>query len=150
MNDAIHEQLDLGAMDQVGFVFRDVPAAMAAYEPIFGPFEFHKFQSYDYNYRGKQEPCELWIAFARNGDLEIEFIQWVSGGSPHKEFLDAGREGMHHIRFRVQDLDSKVAEAEKLGYSAIWQTRFGEGLAVAYLERQDDPVLVELFENLHE
>ncbi|MBN7795966.1 VOC family protein [Parahaliea mediterranea] len=150
MNDAIRTQLDLGPMDQVGFVFRDVEAAMARYEPVFGPFSFHKFDRYEYNYRGRPEPCELWIAFARSGDLEIEFIQWVSGGSPHKEFLDAGREGMHHIRFRVPRLEDKVAAARALGYRSIWQTRFGEGLAVAYLEREDDPVLVELFEDLHD
>ena len=30
-----------------------------------------------------------------------------------------------------------------------WQVRrFGEGLAVAYLERQGDPLLIELFENV--
>lgn len=149
MNDAIRKHLDLGPMDQVGFVFRDVKAAMADYEPVFGPFELFKYDAYEYNYRGKREPCQLWIAFARSGQLEIEFIQWVSGGSPHKEFLDAGREGMHHIRFRVQSLEPKVAEAEQLGYRPIWETRFGEGLAVAYLEREGDPVLVELFEDLH-
>lgn len=145
----IGRQLDLGPMDQVGFVFRDVTEAMARYEPVFGPFELYKFDSYDYNYRGRQEACQLWIAFARSGQLEIEFIEWRSGGSPHKEFLDAGREGMHHIRFRVEALEPKVAEAEAIGYRAIWQTRFGEGLAVAYLEREDDPLIVELFEDLH-
>ncbi|MBA6413713.1 VOC family protein [Parahaliea sp. F7430] len=150
MNDATRAQLGLGPMDQLGFVFKDLEAAVKAYEPIYGPFKIINYGSYDYNYRGQQEACELRMAFARSGDLEIEFIQWVSGGSPHKEFLDAGREGMHHVRFRVESLESKVAEAEKLGYRAIWQTRFAEGLAVAYMERDCDPVLVELFENLQE
>jgi catechol 2,3-dioxygenase-like lactoylglutathione lyase family enzyme len=148
MNDAsIRAQLNLGPMDQVGFVFRDVEAAMARYAPVFGPFEFHKFDGYDYRYRGREEHCQLWIAFARSGELEIEFIQWVSGGSPHKEFLDAGREGLHHIRFRVPQMEQKVAEAEALGFRAIWQRRFGEHQAVAYLERDEDEVLVELYED---
>ena len=92
-------------------------------------------------------PCELRIAYGKSGELEIELIQWVSGGSPHKEFLDAGLEGMHHLRFRIDKLDEKIAAAQQFGYQSIWETRFGEGLAVAYLERPGDPLLIELFEN---
>ncbi len=149
MNDKIAPGLDLGPMDQLGFVFRDMEAAIARYTPVFGPFELQDYPSYDYWYRGNLEPCQLGIAYARSGPLQIEFIQWQSGGSPHKEFIDAGREGMHHVRFRVPALEPKVAEAEVQGYRAIWHTRFGEGLAVAYLEREGDPLLIELFENLH-
>ena len=87
------------------------------------------------------------LAFGKSGDVEIELIQWVRGGCPHKEFIDAGREGMHHLRFRIDNLEEKVAEAEAFGYASIWSTRYGEGLAVAYLERENDPVLIEFFEN---
>jgi methylmalonyl-CoA/ethylmalonyl-CoA epimerase len=140
--------LDLGPCDQMGFVYANLEAAIALYEPIFGPFEVQEYGAFDYDYRGTRDACELRIAFGKSGDLEIELIQWVSGGSPHKEFLDAGREGMHHLRFRVNNLEQKVAEAETFGYRSIWGTRFGEGLAVAYLEREGDPLLIELFENL--
>jgi hypothetical protein len=54
---------------------------------------------------------------------------------------------MQHLRFTVEDLDAKVGEAEALGYEAIWKKRYGEGLAVAYLERVGDPLIIELFEN---
>ena len=149
MTTTIAEKLDLGPCDQVGFVYADLEAAIARYDPMFGPFEVQEYGAFEYDYRGKKDACELRIAFGKIGDLEIELIQWVSGGSPHKEFLDAGREGMHHLRFRVDDLDKKVSEAERFGYESIWHTRFGEGLAVAYLEREGDPLLIELFENLH-
>ncbi|WP_116365825.1 VOC family protein [Parahaliea mediterranea] len=149
MTDELRTQLDLGPMDQVGFVFHDVKAAIERYQGVFGPFSYHEFDAYEYNYRGQREPCRLNIAFARSGDIEIEFIEWVSGGSPHKEFLDAGREGMHHVRFKVAELKTAVAGAEGLGYRAIWHTQFAEGLAVAYMEREGDPVIVELFEDKH-
>ncbi|MCZ6829354.1 MAG: VOC family protein [Gammaproteobacteria bacterium] len=149
MDNTIPGKLDLGACDQVGFVFADLEAAIAQYDPLFGPFEVQEYGAFEYNYRGSKDQCELRIAFGKSGELEIELIQWVSGGSPHKEFLDAGREGMHHLRFRVDSLDQKVSEARQFGYQSIWETRFGEGLAVAYLEREGDPLLIELFENLH-
>jgi catechol 2,3-dioxygenase-like lactoylglutathione lyase family enzyme len=149
MDTPLAEKLELGPCDQVGFVYADLDAAIALYEPLFGPFQVHDYGEFEYDYRGRKDTSELRIAFGRSGDLEIEFIQWVSGGTPHKEFLDAGREGMHHLRFRVDNLEEKVGQARRFGYTPIWGTRFGEGLAVAYLEREGDPLLIELFENLH-
>ena len=150
MNHEMQEKLNLPPIDQVGFVVRDMEAALAFYEPLFGPFTTMDPGEMEFDYRGKKEASEIKVAFGRSGPVEIELIQWVSGGTPHKEFIDAGREGMHHLRFRVDDLDAKIAEAEPFGYRSIWQTRFGEGLAVAYMERDGDPLLLEFFENLHE
>jgi Glyoxalase/Bleomycin resistance protein/Dioxygenase superfamily len=149
MSDDIQQILDLPQMDQVGFVVRDLEASMAAYAPMFGPFNTMDPGPMTYDYRGEQEECEMRLAFGKSGDVEIELIQWLRGGCPHKEFIDAGREGMHHLRFRIDELEPKVAEAEAIGYRAIWGTRYGEGLAVAYLEREGDPLLIELFENHH-
>jgi methylmalonyl-CoA/ethylmalonyl-CoA epimerase len=150
MSDDVRQVLALPPCDQVGFVVRDLEAALALYEPLFGPFSVMDPGPMSYRYRGRQEECEIRLAFGRSGVLEVEFIQWVSGGCPHKEFLDAGNEGMHHLRFPVADLEQKVAEAERMGYESIWDTRFGEGLAVAYLERPGDPLIIEFFENLHD
>lgn len=149
MGEDIREKLDLPDLNQVGFVVRSMEQALALYEPLFGPFSTMDPGPMSYDYRGSQEECDMRLAFGKSGDVEIELIEWVAGGCPHKEFLDAGGEGMHHLRFIVEDLDSKVAEAERLGYEAIWSKRYGEGLAVAYLERAGDPLVIELFENHH-
>lgn len=149
MTETIRQLLDLSPCDQVGFVVRDMEAALALYEPLFGSFTTMDPGPMTYSYRGREEECEMRLAFGRSGELEVELIQWVSGGCPHKEFLDTGREGMQHLRFVVENLETKVAEAEALGYEAIWTKRYGEGLAVAYLERADDPLMIELFENHH-
>ena len=143
------QQLDLPDLNQVGFVVKDLEQALALYEPMFGPFTRMDPGPMNYDYRGEQEACEMRLAFGKSGDVEIELIEWVSGGCPHKEFLDAGNEGMHHLRFIVDDLDSKVAEAQSIGYKSIWGTRYAEGLAVAYLEREGDPLILEFFENHH-
>lgn len=147
MDENIREVMALPPCDQVGFVVKDMVSALALYEPLFGPFSTMDPGPMTYDYRGQQEECEMKLAFGKSGDLEIELIQWVSGGSPHREFIDADREGMHHLRFIVQNLEEKVAEAEALGYQNIWSKRYGEGLAVAYLERTGDPLVIEFFEN---
>jgi methylmalonyl-CoA/ethylmalonyl-CoA epimerase len=147
MGEDLRRQLNLPNLDQVGFVVRDLPTALVMYEPLFGPFSMMDPGPMTYNYRGAQEECTMRLAFGKSGDVEIELIEWVSGGCPHKEFLDAGREGMHHLRFIVQDIDQQVDAAQAFGFSAIWGKRYAEGLAVAYLERQGDPLLIEFFEN---
>ncbi len=149
MSAEIQQQLGLPPMDQVGFVYRNLEDAMALYGPMFGPWEVQEYGSFDYDYRGKEEPAELRMAFGKSGDIEIELIEWVSGGCPHKEFIDEGREGMHHLRFRVDNVDAKVAKAETIGWRTVWYKQFGEGLAMAYMEREGDPLLIEFFENKH-
>jgi catechol 2,3-dioxygenase-like lactoylglutathione lyase family enzyme len=149
MSEELQEKLNLPPCDQVGFVVRDMEAALALYEPMFGPFSMMDPGPMSYNYRGQEVECDMRLAFGKSGDLEIELIQWLRGGCPHKEFIDAGGEGMHHLRFRIDDLEASVAEAESLGYESVWGKRYGEGLAVAYLERKGDPLIIELFENHH-
>lgn len=147
MNTSLQDSLDLPPVDQVGFVVADIDAAVKQYEPMFGPFERMDPGPYTYTYRGKREQADLRLAFGKSGDIEIELIQWLSGGSPHKEFRDAGREGMHHLRFIVDSVPDMVAAAEPFGYRPIWETEFAPGLAVAYLERNGDPLLIEFYQN---
>ena len=147
MGEELQAALGLPPVSQVGFVVRDIDQAIRLYEPVFGKFERLDAFDLEWEYRGRSETSSIKVAFAQSGDVEIELIEWVSGETPHKEFLDAGREGMHHLRFLVDDLDGKIAEAEAFGYRAVWHKRFGEGLAAAYLERDGDPLLIEFYEN---
>lgn len=140
------QQLGLPPADQVGFVVRDLEQAMVAYAPLFGPFTTMDGSVSQVRYRGREEDVGLKLAFGRSGELEIEFIQWVSGHSPHREFIEKGREGMHHIRFRVEDADAWIARLEALGYAAIWYKRFSADTTFAYLERSGDPTLIEILQ----
>ena len=149
MPESIRKQLNLGPVEQIGFVYKDLDAAIALYEPLFGPFEVQKYGVMEWEYRGRPEESEISLAIGKSGDIEIELIQWVSGETPHKEFIDAGREGMQHLRFSVDNLEEKLREAEELGYVTIWKKHFAEGIAAAYLERDGDPLLIELFENIY-
>lgn len=146
MSDELRAALDLPPIDQVGFVVRDLDAAIEAYSPLFGPFEQMAPGPMDWDYRGRTEASELKLAFGRSGDLEIELIQWISGGTPHKEFVDAGREGIHHLRFIVDSCEQKIEAAAAIGYQSIWYKRFDPTMAAAYLERDGDPLLIEFFE----
>ncbi|MFT5033288.1 MAG: methylmalonyl-CoA/ethylmalonyl-CoA epimerase [Bermanella sp.] len=138
--------LGLPPVDQVGFVVKDIDRAITAYDALFGPFSRMEAQVSAAEYRGRVADCELKLAFGRSGDLEIELIQWVSGESPHREFIEAGREGMQHLRFRVDDADAWIAKLAPHGYCPIWYKRWSEDTVFAYLERDGDPLLIEMLQ----
>lgn len=139
-------RLGLPPADQIGFVVRDLDAAMARFEPLFGPFHTMDGSVRGAQYRGRTADVQLRIGFGRSGDMEIELIQWVSGESPHREAIEAGREGMHHIRFRVEDVDAWIPKLEALGYRTAWYKRWSADTTFAYLERADDPTWIELLQ----
>jgi catechol 2,3-dioxygenase-like lactoylglutathione lyase family enzyme len=132
----------------VGFVYRDLARAVALYTPLFGPFTYLDAVVEGARYRGEPADVSMQLAFGKSGDIEIELIQIIAGRSPHQEFIDAGREGMHHLRFRADDCDRWIARLEPLGYRAIWYKAWPElgNCKACYFERDRDPLLIELFE----
>jgi catechol 2,3-dioxygenase-like lactoylglutathione lyase family enzyme len=149
MTPATFGDLGLPQIAQIGFAVRDIDAAIAFYEPLFGPFKrtpdgYGRSQA---SYKGgPRSPYEIKVAFGHSGDVEIELIQWVSGETPHRDFLESGHEGMHHVQFRVDDCDAWVAKLEAAGYQNVWSDRLRPDVAYAYLERPGDPLIVEFLE----
>lgn len=142
-------QFGLDKIVQIGFVVRDLDEAIARYNPLFGPFKKTpaEFAKQEASYKGEpRSPYELAVAFGRSGDLEIELIQWVSGDTPHRDFIQSGREGMHHVQFRVDDCDAWVERLNTAGYQTVWYDRLRPDIAYAYMERPGDPLIVEFLE----
>jgi methylmalonyl-CoA/ethylmalonyl-CoA epimerase len=135
--------LGLPPADQIGLVVRDLATAMAQYEPLFGPFTVVEGTVAAATYRGAPADCHLKCAFGRSGNLEVELVEWVWGHSPHREFIESGREGLQHIRFPVTDIDHWIEKAAAFGYQPIWSKVWSEDLTFAYLERSGDPTLIE-------
>lgn len=139
--------MKLGAIDQVGFVVRDLDEACARYEPLFGPWKRAESPLTGVSFRGVPTDVHLRLAFGRAGALEMEFISVVSGASPHSEFLAAGREGIHHVRYPVADLAATLAALAPGGFTPIWQHAIGP-YQWAYCEHpRRDGVLIELLES---
>jgi hypothetical protein len=140
------EGLGLPPIDQVGFVVRSVDEAEQRYGPFFGPFIRMNGSVSGATYRGRECDVELQLLLGRSGDVEIEFIEWQSGESPHREFLEAGREGLHHLRYRVDDTDAWIEKVAAVGYRPIWYKQFSPEIVFAYLEREGDPLIIEFLQ----
>lgn len=140
------ETLGLPPIDQVGFVVKSVDDAEKRYGAMFGPFTRMDGSVQGANYRGRVEDVKLDILFGRSGDVEIEFIEWKSGHSPHREFIELGREGMHHLRYRVEDADYWIEKLSTVGYETIWYKKLSDDIVFGYLERKGDPLLIEFLQ----
>ena len=138
--------VELPPIDQVGYVVRDLDATLARYERLFGPFSRMDSPLKAVLYRGEPTDVHLELAFGSDGNIEMEFIAVKSGASPHSEFLASGREGIHHIRYRVPDCDATLAALRGEGFEPIWYHDMGFA-KFAYLEHTSrDGVLIELLE----
>ena len=65
------------------------------------------------------EPMKVRIAFLRGGPTELELLEPTSADSPVGRFLAKRGEGMHHLSFYVNDLDTALREAEAAGMELI-------------------------------
>lgn len=140
------EGLGLPPIDQIGFVVRSLDEARARYGALFGPWSEMDGSVQAASYRGREADVKLALLFGHSGELEIEFIEWQGGDSPHREFIEQGREGMHHLRYRVDDADAWIERLAGEGFQPIWYKQYSPEITFAYLERAGDPLLVELLQ----
>ena len=138
--------LGLPPVAQIGFVVRDIEESMAKYGSLYGPWSPLDGSVPQATYRGRTADATLKVAIGHSGPLEIELIQWIAGDSPHREFIERGREGMHHLQYRVEDADGWIRRIAPLGYAPIWYKRWCADTTFAYLERVGDPLIVEFLE----
>ncbi len=146
MNDTLQQQLGLPPADQLGFVVKNLEQSMEKYGPLFGPFRTMDSSVRDADFRGESKDVKLKLAFGKTGELEVELIEWISGESPHSEFIQAGNEGMHHIRFRVDDCDDCIRKAESIGFKRFWYKTMEGNIKFTYMERDNDPLIIEFLQ----
>jgi methylmalonyl-CoA/ethylmalonyl-CoA epimerase len=144
----VARDLDLGPIDQVAYVVESLERALPRYEAMFGPFQAATYEMKDCTIRGRRADCTLRLAVNNAGPVEIELIEVVSGETTHSEHLKKHGEGLHHVRFRVAELEPKVAALEAAGYRTVLSKRFGPTIAFAYLESPPEigGSVIELFQ----
>ena len=106
----------LGGAVQWGYVVRDLEAAMRHWTEVLkvGPFiAIADFGKTEARYKGKPTDVKLICAFSYVGDIQIELIQQLNDApSPYMDFLAAGREGLQHHGFWVEDHEGTRVKLE--------------------------------------
>ena len=110
---------------QLAYVVTDMDAALTYWTETLkvGPFFlFEHCPLKDQVYRGKPGNVDVDIALGNSGALQIELIrQRNDAGSVYKEFLDAGRVGVHHFGLMPEDYKATCTQYKALGHEAAFE-----------------------------
>ena len=90
-------------------------------------------------------------AFLPVGDSNLELLEPASADSPVAKFIEKRGEGIHHICFRVSDLDAHLARLKNEGYRLVNEQPVpgAHGCRVAFLHPSaGNGVLIELSEKI--
>ena len=132
-------------VDQIGIVVRDIDKVIESWSRLFGigPWSFRDVD----RTAERGRPYKARLAFANMGPLQIELIQPSAEGRIfHSDFLETVGEGLHHIAFRVDDIDGEasnlVAQGAKVvdtgpGQHAYLETGGPGGVIFELIQRKD-------------
>lgn len=110
---------------QVGAVVRDLDKTIEFLTSLgLGPFSIITRDHPAATIHGKKVAHKIGIGFSQQGPVQLELIEYVSGETIQKEFLDEKGEGLHHILFKVRDIDATMEKFAKKGIDVLQEDRF--------------------------
>ena len=135
-------ELNLGDLkiNQLGYVYRDIKKQAKILEEKLGlpKFAFLENKPTKYLYRGKESIVQTMIGFSRSLNVQVELIQLIQGECIFKEFIDAGKEGLHHFGIYVEDVDVLIKKYKEKGYDFVHEGLTAGVQKVAYIDTYED------------
>jgi methylmalonyl-CoA/ethylmalonyl-CoA epimerase len=128
-------------IEHIGIAVADLEAAISLYEKLLG--------QKCYNIEEVKEQ-KVKTAFFKVGQTKIELLQSTDPEGPIGRFIEKKGEGIHHIAFAVEDIETNLNDASVKGIQLIdAKPRKGaEGLDIAFLHpKSTSGVLIELCED---
>ncbi len=129
-----------GLIDHVGIAVSDLDRAIALYEGTFGMPLVH---------RETVEEQGVEAVLLDVGDGHVELLSPLGPDTTVGKFIDRRGAGLHHVAYRVGDIEAALANLKEVGVELIdSKPRIGiRGSRVAFLHpRSTGSVLTELVE----
>ena len=97
-------------VEHIGIAVKDLSNANALFEKLFN-------QSH---YKVEEVESEgVSTSFFKVGDTKIELLQALQADSPIAKFIEKRGEGIHHIAFEVDDIQSEMERLQAEGFELI-------------------------------
>ncbi len=112
------DKLQLKAADQIGIVVKDADKVAESWSSMFGigPWTSQETGGTD----AKGRPWKAKMVFTSLGSVQLELIECVEGRLFHSRFLEEHGEGIHHLGFYVDDVDSEAARLVAQGAKVLF------------------------------
>lgn len=139
---------------QIGLVVRDLDVALERYAAVLGEgtwrcYSLSAATHATAEYKGGPTDFSVRLAF-NDQSPHWELVQPLAGRSIHRDWLDEGGEGLHHLGITVESVADATKQMAQAGYPAIQAgTGFGadDDGSYAYFAALDGlGLLLEVFE----
>ena len=125
-------------IDHIGIAVRDLNESLKVYEEVLGlTTRVQEMKDYD-----------VLLAFIEVGDVLVELIQSTKPDGVFAKFVQEKGEGLHHIAYEVDDIESALKSVKEKGIKMIdEQPRKGADGLIAFAHQESmSGVLVEFVE----
>jgi methylmalonyl-CoA/ethylmalonyl-CoA epimerase len=127
-------------VDQIGIIVKDLEKKMKFYEQIFGIEPFLTLES-------EINSAKLKIGLLYLNEIQIELIEVLEGETIHSKFLESRGEGLHHIGFFVDDIETELTRLKRSGIKVLERGTVLEITKFAYLDTEKElGVILELIQ----
>ena len=100
-------------IDHIGIAVEDLDAAIALYEGVFGMAIQH---------RETVEEQGVEAVLLKVGDGHIELMRPLAADTPVGRFIESRGAGMHHVAYKVQNIEVALDAARSAGLELVDET----------------------------
>ena len=129
-------------LDHMGIAVRSIEETEKKYLSLWGKGCFH---------REVVEEQGVKVGFIQMGEMKIELIEALNEDSPIHKFIEKRGEGLHHLAYRVTDIQAELDRLDQQEFRLIDRTpRKGAlGKWVAFIHPKSmDGVLMEICQKI--
>ena len=129
-------------IEHIGIAVKNLEESNLLFEKLFG------------NPPYKEEEVEsegVKTSFFMNGPNKIELLEATNINSPIAKFIEKKGEGVHHIAFDVEDIQSEIKRLKKEGFVVLNEVpkKGADGKLVVFLHpKSTNGVLIELCQDI--
>jgi methylmalonyl-CoA/ethylmalonyl-CoA epimerase len=102
-------------LDHLGIAVRNIDDTLPLYIDTLGGILIHRYTS-------DVPGVEVHVAMLEVGDQKIELLEPTNAHSPIARFIRQKGKGVHHIAYRVDNLEHAIDEANKQGIRFLEDT----------------------------
>ncbi|MDO1502133.1 methylmalonyl-CoA epimerase [Winogradskyella maritima] len=132
----------LTKIEHIGIAVKDIEASNVVFKAMLG--EAH--------YKIEEVESEgVTTSFFQSGPNKIELLQATRDDSPIAKFIEKRGEGIHHIAFAVNDIESEIERLKNEGFKMIHDVpkKGADNKLIAFLHpKSSNGVLVELCQDI--